>query len=284
MPIQNSAVLTELNISVWTANKLDRDAGREVTISAGASNDAGFFRKNLMAGTTKRKAIADFAAQCRLWHNQRTMPWSDRGSRILPTSMFLDYKREANDRQNHFNGMVDDFVRDYPELVKLSATYLGTMFDASEYPYPDQVRSKFGMRLVFSPLPESGDFRINVGQEDMAELREQYDEAFNVRLQEAMREPWDRVTEMVKSMAAKLDDDKHQGKTRRWHDTFITNAEEMCDLLKHMNVTGDADLSSVERRLRNAIRGVDVDSLKDDAFARDEVKQELDKIMKDFEW
>jgi hypothetical protein len=58
----------------------------------------------------------------------------------------------------------------------------------------------------------------------------------------------------------------------------------MCDLLKHMNVTGDADLSSVERRLRNAIRGVDVDSLKDDAFARDEVKQELDKIMKDFEW
>jgi hypothetical protein len=92
MSITSSAVLTELNISVWTANKLDKGATDNVTNNASAVKDAAQVRKNLMAGTHQRKAIADYAASCRLWHNTQTLPWADKGARLMPTSLFLGYK------------------------------------------------------------------------------------------------------------------------------------------------------------------------------------------------
>ena len=49
MSISSSAVLTELNISVWTANKLDRNATEAVLNSNAASRDSAQVRKNLMA-------------------------------------------------------------------------------------------------------------------------------------------------------------------------------------------------------------------------------------------
>jgi len=55
MSITSSAVLVELNISVWTANKLDRGATDSVTNNANAVKNAAQVRKNLMAGTSQRK-------------------------------------------------------------------------------------------------------------------------------------------------------------------------------------------------------------------------------------
>ena len=106
MSISSSAVLVRLNISVWTARKLDRNATDNVIATNGAAEDAAQVHKNLMAGTHLRKDIADYAAECRLWHNTWTLGWEDRGSRLLPTSLFLDYKAQANLRRDKFNAMV----------------------------------------------------------------------------------------------------------------------------------------------------------------------------------
>jgi hypothetical protein len=114
-----------MNISVWTANKLDKGETEKVTVNASAVKDAAQVRKNLMAGTSMRKDIADYAAGCRLWHNTRTLPWADKGARLMPTSLFLDYKAEANVRRDTFNQMVDNFVAQYPALVQTAQNYLG---------------------------------------------------------------------------------------------------------------------------------------------------------------
>ena len=113
MSITASAVLCEMNISVWTANKLDKGETEKVTVGASAVKDAAQVRKNLMAGTSMRKDIADYAAGCRLWHNTRTLPWADKGARLMPTSLFMDYKAEANVRRDTFNQMVDNFVAQF---------------------------------------------------------------------------------------------------------------------------------------------------------------------------
>jgi hypothetical protein len=173
MSITSSAVLVEMNISVWTANKLDKGATEGVLTSNGAtSGDAAQVRKNLMAGTSARKEIADYAAGCRLWHNTRTLPWADKGARLLPTSLFLDYKAEANIRRDTFNQMVDKFIDNYPALVQTASNYMGTLFNQDDYPSPDTVREKFGYRLVFSPVPESGDFRLDLPAQDIREMEQ----------------------------------------------------------------------------------------------------------------
>jgi hypothetical protein len=284
MSITSSAVLVEMNISVWTANKLDKGATEGVLTSNGAtSGDAAQVRKNLMAGTSARKEIADYAAGCRLWHNTRTLPWADKGARLLPTSLFLDYKAEANIRRDTFNQMVDKFIDNYPALVQTASNYMGTLFNQDDYPSPDTVREKFGYRLVFSPVPESGDFRLDLPAQDIREMEQSYQSAFNDRLAEAMRTPWEQLHKMLGTMSAKLTEGDEDTK-KRWHDTFVTNAQEMCAMLTHLNVAKDPKLEDARRQLEVAMIGVDIEDIKDDELTRATLKGKLDNILKEYEW
>lgn len=283
MSIASSSMLVELNISVWTANKIDKDATQKVTHDNNATADAGQFKKNLMAGSYLRKSIADYAAGCRLWHNNRTLPWADRGPRLLPTSLFLDYKAEATARHDYFMDKREQFIREYPQLQRVAQNYLGNLHNPDDYPSVDEVASKFGFRMVFSPVPEAGDFRVEVGASEMEDLRKQYDSAFDARVAEAMRAPWQQLHDMLGNMSAKLVEAEGDTK-KRWHDSFITNAQEMCAMLTHLNITKDSKLEEARRDLERAIAGVEIADIKEDAGVREDVKTKLDSILSQYEW
>ena len=283
MSISNAAMLVELNISVWTANKIDKDASRKVADDNRASADAGQFRKNLMAGSHLRKEIADYAAGCRLWHNTRTMPWADRGPRLLPTSLFFDYKTEANARCAYFMDKREQFGREYPNLQRTAQNYLGDLYDPADYPSLEEVMAKFDFRLVFSPVPDAGDFRLDLPAQELDAMRTQYEAQANERVAAAMKDQWGKLHDMVSRMSDKLVEPEDEDK-RRWHDTFLTNAQEMCQMLTHLNVTKDPSLESARRQLERAIAGVEIDHIKEDITVREDVKEKLDAILKQYEW
>lgn len=282
MSITSSALLVELNISVWTANKLDKTATENVTFAANAVRAAAQVRKNLMAGTSARKQIADYAASCRTWHNIKTLPWSDKGIRLLPTSLFLDYKAEANVRKATFEKMVNDLLQDYPQLVQEQRQNLGSLFDQSDYPSVSEIKDKFGFKLVFSPVPEAGDFRIDIASRDLDEVREQYEADFKQRLGDAMRAPWEQLHRMLTGMSEKLDDNADVN--RRYHDTFLTNAQEMCAMLTHLNVTNNPELEDARRQLEKALVGTTIEDIRGDGISRQSMKRQLDAILNKYEW
>ena len=288
MSITSSSVLAEMNISVWTANKVDKGATETVNTSNNATSDASQVRKNLMAGTHQRKAIADYAAGCRLWHNTQTLSWADRGPRLLPTSWFMEYKKEANLRRDTTLRMVDEFVRDYPALVQTAHNYLGTLFNPADYPDAETVRSKFGFRLVFSPVPESGDFRLDLPAQELDEVKQGYEDSFKDRLADAMKEPWDRLHKVLVNISDRMtDSDGDDGvKVRRFtsNDTLITNAQSLCAMLTHLNVTNDPKLEAARRQLEQTMVCTDMETIKDSATERAEIKGKVDAILNQFEW
>ena len=285
MSISSSAVLVELNISVWTANKLDKGATDSVLTSNSASKDSAQVRKNLMAGTDKRKKISDYAAKARLYHNQTTLSWSDKGARLLPTSLFMDYKSNMNVYQKNMNTMIEDFYVNYADLIDLAKHHMGDLFNPYDYPSIEELRGKFGFRLVFSPLPEGGDFRLDIPKADMEELGEQYESAFNDRLKDAMREPWDKLHKTLTHISEKLTDVEGDDETKkRYHDTLITNAQELCGLLSHLNVTKDPLLENARRSLELTMLGVDIEAIKESPDVRSSVKAKVDDILSKFDW
>jgi hypothetical protein len=285
MRISSSAVLVELNISVWTANKLDKGATDIVLASNSASSGSAQVRKNLMAGTDKRKKIADYAARARLYHNQTTLSWSDKGARLLPTSLFMDYKQNMNVYQSNMTTMIEDFYANYADLIDLAKHHMGDLFNPYDYPSIEELRSKFGFRLVFSPLPEGGDFRLDIPKADMDELGQQYESAFNDRLKDAMREPWEKLHKNLVHISEKLTDVEGDDDTKkRYHDTLITNAQELCGLLTHLNITKDPMLENARRSLELTMLGVDIEDIKEHAEVRQSVKSKVDDILKKFDW
>jgi hypothetical protein len=283
MSISSSALLVELNISVWPASKLDREITDKVNTDASAVKGASQTKKNLFAGTSLRKDISDFAARVRLYHNKHTLPWADKGERMLPTALFMDYKQTINGFEQTFNMMCQNFFIEYPRLVVEAPTNLGSMYKAEDYPELEDVKLKFGFRRAVKPVPEAGDFRLDIPAHDLDEMREEFLKQQDNKLAEAMREPWERLHEMLVGISDKLTDVEGDGK-KRYHDTLISNPIELCSLLTKLNVTKDPKLEEARRQLEMTMLGADIEDIKEHAPARIELKSKVDEILKRFDW
>lgn len=283
MSINSSAVLVELNISVWPASKVDREVTDKTNNDAGAVRDASQTRKNLFAGTSLRKDIEKFAARVRLYHNLHTLPWADKGERLLPTRLFLDYKTTMNNYESAFVGMCDNFFHEYPRLVAEAPQNLGALFKAEDYPSLDEVKLKFGFRRAVNPLPSSGDFRLDIPTQDLQDMQAEYERKFDERLAEAMRSPWERLHKVLLNLSEKLQDTDDDTK-KRYHDTLITNPLELCDLLTKLNITNDPQLEEARRQVEATMLGANIESIKEDSGARSDLKSKVDAIIGKFNW
>ena len=284
MSISSSALLVELNISVWPASKLDREVTDKVNTDASAVRGASQTKKNLFAGTSLRKDISDFAARVRLYHNKHTLPWADKGERMLPTKLFMEYKQTMNGFEQTFNMMCNNFFIEYPRLVAEAPTNLGTMYKAEDYPDITDVRLKFGFKRTVKPVPEAGDFRLDIPAYDLEEMRAEFVKQHDTKLAEAMREPWERLHKTLVGMSEKLTDIEGDDSKKRYHDTLISNPIELCGLLTKLNVTNDPKLEEARRQLELTMLGADIESIKEDADSRSALKSKVDAILGKFDW
>jgi hypothetical protein len=284
MSISASAVLVELNISVWPASKVDRETTDQTNAQAGAVRDASQTRKNLFAGTSLRKDIEKFAAKVRLFHNQHTLPWADKGERLLPTKLFLDYKQHMNSYETQFNILCDQFFNQYPALVAAAPSNLGKLYKPEDYPDIEEVKSKFAFRRTVKPVPEAGDFRLDVPSEDLVELKAMFEGQQRDKLAEAVREPWERLHTQLKTISEKMTDVDGDDTKKRYHDTLISNPLELCSLLTKLNITNDPKLEEARRQLETTMLGTNIEAIKENSTARSSLKSKVDAIISKFEW
>jgi len=283
MSISSSAVLVELNISVWPASKVDRETTEAVNTNASAVRDASQTKKNLFAGTSMRKDIDKFAARIRLYHNQHTLPWADKGQRLLPTKLFMEYKQTMDAHEHTFNMMCNNFYVMYPNLINDARMSLGTLFKIEDYPDIEDVKQKFGFRRSVDPIPESGDFRLDVSNSDLEDIKTQYESKFSERLADAMKAPWERLHTTLQAMSQKLTDSEGDDK-KRYHDSLLTNAQDLCGLLTKLNVTNDPKLEEARQELERSIVGVSMESIKESNHEREVLKSKVDAIIGKFNW
>jgi hypothetical protein len=273
--IQNSAMLVDLNISVWTGRKMDKQVSEEIDASKNTKARAGNYHKKLLAGTEQLDKLQKFVSSARIWHYSQTLPWSDGGSRMLPMKNFFDYKATLGDYETQFMEMVEDFKRVYPTLVSASAFQLGELFNSDEYPDVSTLDNKFKFKYVFLPVPEIGDFRIDVNEEHKKELQLQYQQFYDNKLTDAMSDVWNRLHECLTRISTKLSGDEKQ----IFRDSLVNNAVDLCELLTKLNVTNDPKLEHARKQLESAMLGVSANDLRKDDALRGDVKAKVDQIL-----
>ena len=279
--IASSAMLVELSISTWTARKLDKKVSTKVDLDSGAKTKVINANKNLMAGTGVLDTIVKYAANARAWHLSQTLPWTDNGSRLLPMSNFMEYKKQLGELEANYEALVDKFIIAYPNLVSAAAFQLGTLFDRNEYPDENSLKRKFKFTYSFFPVPTAGDFRIDINEEAKAEIMANCNSAYQDRLNNAMREAWSRLHECLSRMSERLTDNA-DGSRKIFRDSLVENGVELVTMLKHLNITQDPQLEQARRDLQSAIGAHDLDSLRDNSNAREVVKMKVDTILSKF--
>jgi len=281
--IASSAMLVELSISGWTARKLDKKVSAEIDVAKGTQTQAGNYNKNLLAGTGFLDTITKYAANARAWHISQTLPWSDSGVRLLPVSNFIAYKEQLNKLEENYTALVHKFVDAYPNLVTAAAFQLGNLFDRNEYPDADKIFHKFKFSCNFFPVPQAGDFRVDIGEEAKQELANSCQHAYEERLNNAMGEVWQRLHKCLSNVSERLTLNG-DGQEKLFRDSLVGNAHELIDLLKHLNITKDPKLEQARTELYEAIGHHDADSLRKSVVAKEAVKSKVDSILSKFEF
>jgi hypothetical protein len=282
--VARSAMMVDLHISVYSGRKQDKTTQGEVTTAKGSgSKKAASVYKNLFAECKELDALTKFQARARAEHYRLTLPWNDQGARLLPTASLLEYQQTMGRYRNEFDRLVDAFLDKYDTLVAAAAFQLGTLFDRKEYLSRAQVALRFRMESSFTPLPTSGDFRLDVESTVQRELIEQYERRMEAKLAQANQDSWSRLHEALLRLSDRLVIEE-DGKKRKFHDTMVTGALELCDLLTVMNVTKDPELEKARRKVEEVLSGVTPKELRDEHSTRVQTKQRVDAILDAFDW
>ena len=282
--IARAAMLVDLQISIYSGRKQDKRTQAEVTTAKGAnSKRAASVYKSLFADCTELDAITKFQARARAEHYRLTLPWNDYGARLLPTQTLLDYQQSMNRYKAEFDRLVDAFLDKYDTLVAAAAFQLGTLFDRDEYPSRDKVANKFRMETSFTPLPTAGDFRLDIESTVQQELVDKYEKRITEQIAAANQDSWTRLYEALKRLSDRLVVTE-DGKKKVFHDTMVTGALELCELLTQMNITQDPALEKARRKLEEVLSGVTPKELREEDGTRITTKQKVDEILAAFDW
>ena len=283
--IDSCSMIVEFNASVWTARRLDKVATDEVVHSKGAAaKDAARVNKNLLAGRNELDVIQKHVNAVRTYVYSMTMPWSDSGQRLLPTTKFLEFNERMDEENDKFWKLVNDFVDVYPSLITAQAMALGDMFNRNDFPSQQEIAAKFDFGVGFLPVPTFGDFRVDVGNEAQAELQRKLTELSDKRVQAALQDVKDKLKDHLKRMSDRLTVDYINGEavTRKFHNSLVEGAFDLCDMVKALNIVNDPDLESARKHLEFALVGVDAKELRTNAHTRTDVKSKVDDILSKF--
>lgn len=277
--IASSSMLCELSISTWTGRKLDKRASKDVTSQNYAASGVANVNKKLLGDCAELIALQKFTGNSRNIHYGLTMPWSDTGLRLLPTAQYFKYHQAMTDIENEFHRLVQLFLDAYDWEIVQAEAKLGDLFNRDDYPTLDSLRSKFRFRLTYIPLPDAGDFRIDIGNEAAEEIKTHYNNYYSTQLNTAMNDVWHRTYDALTRMSERLDYADHE-KKKVFRDSLVENVSEMVELLRVCNVTKSTQMTAMADKLDCALRGVTPDALREDSYLRAETKRTVDEAIK----
>ena len=278
--ISASAMLVNLRINMWSADITDKSATSDIQHQSGAIRGSARVRKSLLPDEPIFDRVKSLLGLMRNTHYSLTMPWEDRGSRVLTMPLYFRYQTDLGELNTEYKTALGNFLNEYPAMVARAPSKLNALFDPSDYPDVDDLANKFSVGIQYSPVPEAGDFRVDVGNEALQMLKSSYENFYEEKLKGAYADAWERTHKVLSHMSTKL-----EGQTKqKFNDTLVSNVTEMVELLDGFNVTNDPEMARASRLIGDALRGVTPDGLRSCDSYRLETKRKVDDLLKEFTW
>ncbi len=274
--LRDEAMIVRLSISRWTGRKFDKKVTQKVADDYGASSDVGRYNKILIAGDAI-KAVTQAVSTARTFHYENTLIWDDFGGRLLPSANFVTYSKKMRELRSDFEGAVDVFIENYHEYREEARRRLNQMFNEDDYPYREEIKTKFAFAVDIEPVPDKDDFRIQVQSKDINRIKRELESSLKDRTAEAMKELFGRVHKAVGHLADKLSDTD-----AIFRDSLVDNVAELASLLPKLNVTNDPKLTKLIADMKKKLCVFEPKELREDAKVRghaaDQAKAILEKM------
>tara|TARA_Y100000310_G_C20690253_1_gene821729 strand:+ start:3086 stop:3928 length:843 start_codon:yes stop_codon:yes gene_type:complete len=273
MSLKENALLVKLSISQWTARKHDKKASKEITRKHDANSNMARVNKVLI-DIDEIKKLTKTANEIRSFHATNTLPWLQDGVGILPIANHATYIDWMRDKKSQWKEQVEAFINRYDQLVSEAQVKLGTLFKVSDYPSAAAIASKFSIDVTMFPVPESGDFRVDLDEEDIEEMKKDLESKLHDAQKDAMNDLWDRLYKVVNHMADKLGD-----RTSHFKNSIVSNIDELTKLLPKLNISNDKNLEQLRQEVIDKLTPYNPDDLRVDSKLRKSAAKEAKDIV-----
>ena len=176
MALKDKAALIQLRVSQWGGEKLD------LRVTAEAESREKAARGSLKA--TKRLIPADMlkpvkkaASKLRHTFYDRTAPWATDHARVVQKGILLKLVGELGDLRDEFNESVEKFIGTYEQYLAsgVARQRLGNAYNKEDFPDATQLRIRFNVSFLITPIPDSEAWQLQIPVEEMDKLQSQLD-------------------------------------------------------------------------------------------------------------
>jgi hypothetical protein len=273
MTLSSKCMLVDVRISKWNGYKTDQDASAKLIREANAQAGSAVVSKRVVP----KEALADIttAYNALKAHRDRyTLPWSDKGPRIMTRNIFELFMSGYGDLERQFNAAVKEFIEvKYPPVRDRAAFRLGDLFDGKDYPPPEELRKKFEVNLDIDGITEPDDFRVALPEKELNQLRITMEESINRRLGSAMQDVWLRIADLLEHYIEKIGDSE-----AIFRDSTVNNLVELMGILPGLNLVNSSDLRTIRQQIMETIGSYHPDDLRKGADLRAVAAKEAKEI------
>lgn len=225
--------------------------------------------------------IMTAASEVYTYHKAHTLPYIDKGPRILPNERYLDYTTEMRQRINGMDNMMALHIPNYDTYVQLDIQHRSLSPNSrarvEDYPSADEFQSRMGFDLRFTPLPDAKHFLFDISDDDMKAFNESMDSvARNARTEviKGMLEPLQHLVEKLNKPIGT--------ENSIFRDTAVENVVEGLKRAKMLNINADNEIDNMADMLMDSIKiyNNNKDVLRQSPVVREQAAKKLDEIAK----
>ena len=274
--IADRTILVHVSIRCDMFNRRDRRETEDLEFRSRAAHKAVRVNKSLLPECKQLAKIAAKSVDIRRFVERNSLPWSALGQRIMSTQGqgFLTFTAELNKRTEAFDKAVQEFVNAYPQEVQNARQSLGSLYNSEDYPPQWEIEKRYEARAIFSPVPRTDDFRLDISDDIAADMKARMEEDFQRTLKESNDKAWQRMKSVAEKALERL---KEPGAIFR--DSLIQNVEEVVDTMTSLNLTGDPAMFDIARDLKAAVSTHNVGTIRKDPIIRQQAADNVDAVL-----
>jgi len=275
--LHTKAVLVTHSRSRMYFRKFDKAISQEIAALKGAPESIGRYHKALLH---RRRLTRINSVMTRAYqeHIDRTLPWADGGTRILPTKGYDEYMRVQRELDGELYNAVQEFKNNYARYIDAEELRMGTAFNRGDYPDISTIDDGFKISIDIAPIPDTSDFRVTLNENDEQRIKANLETRLSDALTEAVDEIWNRlqksVTELRDSTRLHMD-----GEKRGFFDSWLGGIKAITNVIPKLNITEDPHITEICNRIEFELLAFDGEQLKNTKTAQEKLLDSTDSIL-----
>lgn len=268
--LDEKAVLVSVKRRMYSPYALDAEESERY--------GAGNVNKHLFKGRDNRvkQAISKYT-EVYTYIKSHTVPWST-GVDMLNINLYQEVTHNLRRLIAEANAAVDDLVDNWDYEVQRDYNRLLPTGHASleDYPTAEHVRDRFGIEVQFMPVPTTGDFRVEISDEDKASLLSRLQDAGRNAERHVINKMLEPMIAAAEKLAVPIGSD---GSIFR--DSLVENLVDVADRMARVNLSDDpviqkqiADLKSIVGQYAD-----NIDVLRNSQHVRDVASKQISDLI-----